>query len=78
MLTETSSETIIAAGATATISVDCLTGDKVTGGGYTSSSTSSLAVLENGPSDADTWTVTARNPTGASITLTVTALCVDL
>ncbi|MBD0372533.1 MAG: collagen-like protein [Pyrinomonadaceae bacterium] len=54
----------------------CLTGDKVMGGGYTSSP--SLIVYESKPIDENTWRVSIKNPTESSLGYSISIICIDL
>jgi hypothetical protein len=61
----------------ASFDVSCISGDVVTGGGF--SAHHSLIVVESKPLDADTWRVTINNPTAnGSLGFSVFVVCADL
>jgi len=53
----------------------CLSGDVVTGGGYTASP--SLIVYESTPLDADTWRISMKNTTENLVGYSMHIVCAD-
>ena len=66
-----------AANSEASFDISCLSGDVVTGGGF--SAHHSLIVAESKPLDADTWRVTIHNPMASNdFGFSVYVICADL
>jgi hypothetical protein len=74
-MVRSSTPTTIAAGSSGTATVDCPSGEILTGGGFSSSSRI-VRVFQNFPSDQNTWSVAEANDGGASSDLTAYAICI--
>jgi hypothetical protein len=66
---------VVTNGSSTSKTVTCSAGEVCTGGGYSFNSAASVVIYWNFPSGTDTWNVAMRNNSGASITLTVYAVC---
>ena len=74
---------VVAAGATAQVLVECPTGKKVTGGGFSIETPVDVQLFASGPTDGHgnvsdhAWEVMARNGGSAGRQVTALAICVS-